>query len=326
MQDDDIEQVLISAGAREKPPVEIEREVREGLRTEWRGIVAEKRRHARRRTGFALAAGVLAAAVGVWIAAPRPTDPAEALGTLTIATGDVHMTGGMLDRWKPIAAGRRLTAGQSLETGSAGRGAIALSGGVSARMDHDTRLALASAGEIVLERGALYIDAGSGSAAAATRLDVVTPTGSVRHVGTQYEVRLFGSDVRLRVREGRVEWQSKTGSVERSQAGEQLTIADDGTVDRRTTPIYGESWNWIVAAAPGIEIEGLALTDFLSWAGRELGRDVRFDRAQTADEAAGIVLHGSIAGLTPQEALDAVLATTHLRAVVADGRILLLDR
>lgn len=325
MKEDDIEQLLISAGAREKPPVEIEREVREGLRMEWRGIVAERRRHARTRTGFALAAGVLAAAVGVWMAAPRPTGPAEALGTLTIATGNVHLTTGLFDRWKPIAAGHRLIAGQSVETGSAGRGAIALSGGVSARMDHDTRLALASAGEIVLERGALYVDAGSGSAAA-TRLDVVTPTGSVRHVGTQYEVRLVGSDVRLRVREGRVEWQSKTGSVERSRAGEQLTIAGDGTVDRRTTPIYGESWNWIVAATPVIEIEGLALTDFLFWAGRELGRDVRFDRTQTADEAAGIVLHGSIAGLTPEEALDAVLATTHLRAVVADGHIQLLDR
>lgn len=324
MQGDDIEQVLISAGARERPPVDVERQVREDLRTEWRGIVAEIRRHARRRTGFALAASVLAAAVGVWMVAPQ-SGPPQVVGTLTLAAGNVQVTRGIFDGWKPIAAGAPLLAGQSLETGTVGRSAFTLPGGVSARMDHDTRLTLASAGEIELERGGLYVDAGNSSGAVA-RLDVVTPSGSVRHVGTQYEVRLVGSAVRLRVREGRIEWQSKTGSVERSRAGELLTIAGDGTVDRRTTPTYGESWNWTMAAAPGIEIEGVALTDFLSWVGRELGRDVRFDRAETADQASGIVLHGSIAGLTPDEALETVLATTHLRAVVTDGHILVLDQ
>jgi ferric-dicitrate binding protein FerR (iron transport regulator) len=325
MQDDDLRQVLVSAGARERPPVEIEREVRENLRTEWRGIVAEKRRHARRRTGFALAAGVLAAAIGVWIAAPRPTGPAVALGTLTVATGEVRTTTGLFDRWKPIVAGAPLRSGQSLETGSTGRSALMLPGGVAARMDHDTRLTLAGAGEIELERGALYVDAGSGPAVM-TRLDVVTPRGFVRHVGTQYEVRLVGSDVRLRVREGRVEWQSRDGGREQSLAGEQLTIAGDGTVRRQPAPIYGESWNWVVEAAPGIDIEGLLLADFLNWAARELGREIRYDHPETAEEAATVVLHGSISGLTPADAMQAVLATTHLRVEVADRGVVVRGR
>jgi hypothetical protein len=325
MQDDDLQQVLISAGVRERPPVEIEHEVRENLRTEWRGIVAEKRRHARRRTGFALAAGVLAAAVGVWIAAPGPAGPAVALGTLTVATGDVRMSGGLFDRWKPIAVGATLLAGQSLETGSTGRSALMLPGGVSARMDHDTRLTLASAGEIELERGALYVDA-DGESAVTTRLDVVTSRGFVRHVGTQYEVRLVGSEVRLRVREGRIEWQSSDGGRERSLAGEQLTIAGDGTVRRLPAPIYGDSWNWVAEAAPGIDIEGLLLADFLNWAGRELGREIRYDQPETAEEAAMIVLHGSIGGLTPVNAMQAVLATTHVRAEVGDRGVVVRGR
>jgi hypothetical protein len=324
MKDDDIGQLLISAGAREKPPVGIEHEVREGLRTEWRGIVAEKRRHAQRRTGFALAAGVLAAAVGVWMVAPPP-GPTQVVGTLTVAAGNVQLTRGFFDGWQPIAAGEPLLAGQSLETGSAGRSALTLPGGVSARMDHDTRLTLASAGEIELERGALYIDAGSRSAVN-TRLAVLTPSGSVRHVGTQYEVRLVGSAVRLRVREGRVEWQSRNGGREQSLAGQQLTIAGDGTVQRQPAPTYGENWNWVAEAAPGIDIEGLLLADFLIWAGRELGREIRYDRPETADEAATIVLHGSISGLTPGDALEAVLATTHLRAVVGDGGVVVQGR
>ena len=324
MKDDDIEQLLISAGARERPPVEMEREVRDGLRAEWRGIVAEKRRHARRRTGFALAAGVLAAAVGVWVAAP-PSGPAQAVGTLTVAAGDVQATRGFFGGWKPIAAGERLLAGQSLETGSAGRSALTLPGGVSARMDHDTRLTLASAGEIELERGALYVDADN-SSAVDTRLDVLTPSGSVRHVGTQYEVRLVGSAVRLRVREGRVEWQSTDGDREQGLAGEQLTIAENGAVQRQPTPTYGENWNWVAEATPGIEIEGLLLADFLNWAGRELGREIRYDRPESAEEAATIVLHGSISGLTPIEALEAVLATTHLRVVVGEQGVVVRGR
>jgi hypothetical protein len=247
------------------------------------------------------------------------------VGTLTVAAGDVQVTAGFFDGWKPIAAGEPLLAGQSLETGSAGRSALTLPGGVSARMDHDTRLTLASAGEIELERGALYIDADSKSAVD-TRLDVRTPSGSVRHVGTQYEVRLVGSAVRLRVREGRVEWQSRDGDREQSLAGQQLTIAGDGTVQRQPAPTYGENWNWVAEAAPGIDIEGLLLADFLNWAGRELGREIRYDRPETAEEAATIVLHGSISGLTPVDALEAVLATTHLRAVVGDGGVVIQGR
>jgi ferric-dicitrate binding protein FerR (iron transport regulator) len=242
------------------------------------------------------------------------------VGSVTLASGDVQLKTGVLGGWSPAAVGQPLAVGQAMETGPAGRSALALPGGISARLDGDTLLTLASAAELVIDRGALYIDAGP-AAAAAPRLEVTTPSGSVRHVGTQYEVRLIGSGVRLRVREGRVEWQSKTGGIEQSRGGEQLTIAGDGSVEREATPLYGESWDWVAATTPGIEIEGLPLAEFLAWVARELGREIRFDRAETAQEAASIVLHGSISGLTPAEALNAVLATTHLRAVVAAGEI-----
>lgn len=320
MNDADIERVLKSAGPRERPPAEIERAVRRSLRAEWRAVVAEGHRNRRRRVNFALAAGILAAAVGVWVAAPRLAGPADVVATMATATGEVRVRSGWHDRWSPAAAGEALLTGQELRTGPAGRAALALAGGVSARMDHDTRLTIASADRIVLERGTLYVDAGSGDSIALP-LDVVTPSGSIRHVGTQYEVRLLGSGVRLRVREGRVEWQSRAGSVEHSQIGEQLTIAADGSVERLPTPIYGESWDWTAAAAPGIDIEGLPLAEFLAWAARELGRQVAYATPDTRAEAAGIVVHGSISGLTPMQALDAVLAATSVRATVVDGHI-----
>ncbi len=321
MNDEDIEQVLKSAGPRERPPLEIERKVRGQLRAEWLAMVADKRRNRRRQTFFALAAGVLAAAIGVWIAAPRLGGSADPFATITLAAGEVRVDSGWFSAWRDVAPGQTLAVGQVLKTGSSGRGALALPGGVSARLDHDTRLNITGAEELTLVRGALYVDA-EPAASAASRLNVSTPSGSVRHVGTQYEIRLLGDGVRLRVREGRVEWHARTGGFEQSGSGEQLMIAGDGTVERRPTPVYGEDWGWVAATAPGIEIEGLPLSQFLSWAGRELGREIAYATPATAVDAAGVVVHGSIAGLTPAQALDAVLATTRMHAVPADGRII----
>ncbi len=320
MNDKDIEQVLKSAGPREKPSVDFERMVHSRLRAEWLGLVADNRRHRRRRTVLALAASVVAAAIGIWIAAPRLTGPADAIATMALTAGEVRMKSGWFDGWHEIVEGQPLLTGQTLATGPSGRGALALPGGVSARLDHDTRLTIAGAEELTLDRGALYVDSGP-AAVPSSRLDVITPSGSVRHIGSQYEVRVMGNEVRLRVREGQVEWRARTGAIERSRTGVQLTIAGDGTVKRVSIPLYGESWDWIAATAPGIEIEGLPLGRFLSWVGRELGREITYASPQSESEVAGIVVHGSISGLTPAQALNAVLATTTVRAVIADGRI-----
>jgi ferric-dicitrate binding protein FerR (iron transport regulator) len=179
-----------------------------------------------------------------------------------------------------------------------------------------------AAGEITLERGALYVDAGPG-AASPGRLAVITPAGSIRHVGTQYEARLLGSSLRVRVREGRVEWQSPAGRRELGVSGEQLTISNNGAVERAPALLHGESWNWIAETSPGIVIEGLPLDAFLSWAARELGWKLVYATPSVAAEAAGVVLHGSIEGLAPRQALDAVLATTRVRAAVQGDSLVL---
>lgn len=320
MNDEDLERVLKNAGLREKPPAEVERAVRHRLHAEWLTVVSGNRRRNRPRVIVAIAAAILAAAIGIWIVAPPMNGSAEAVADVALATGEVRVTSGWLDGWHSVAEGQELSTGQTLETGPAGRGALAMPSGVSARLDHDTRLVIAGADQLKLERGTLYVD--SGAAAPAARLDVITPSGSVRHIGTRYEAHLSEASVRLRVRDGRIEWRSRTGEIERSQSGEQLTISDDGSVMRKPIPGYGASWDWAAAAAPAIEIEGMPLAAFLSWAARELGREIAYASPQTATEVAGIVVHGSIAGLTPTQALDAVLATTSVRAAVTDGRIL----
>lgn len=318
MHEHDIEQVLKAAGPREKPPAEIERELRESLRREWRAVVTERR--GRRRTAYALAAGVMAAAIGAWIAVPQFTAPAQAVGTIAQSFGDMRVRSGWLGRWREAGDGRSVTTGAVLATGPAGRGALALAGGISARLDQSTQVRVAAADRLVIDHGAIYVDAGADSASAAP-LEIVTPAGSVRHLGTQYEVRVSDSTVRLRVREGRIEWSSDAGSAT-GVAGEELTIAENGRIGRGAVATHGEAWDWVAAAAPAIDIEGLSLAGFLGWAARELGCRVEYSTPEIEQEAAGVVLHGSVTGLPPARALEAVFATTRMTAVVTDGRIL----
>jgi hypothetical protein len=127
--------------------------------------------------------------------------------------------------------------------------------------------------------------------------------------------------VQVRVRDGAVEWRSNDGDVARSASGEQLTITNDGRVEREPMPAYGAAWDWAAETAPSIDIEGMRLAQFLAWAARETGREVVYASPQTEAEVAGIVVHGSIAGLTPAEALDAVLGTTSVRAVASGGSL-----
>lgn len=325
MNDQDLERVLKTVGPREKPPADVERAVRERLHAEWRTVVAERGQRNRQRTYIALAAGLVASAVAIWALAPRLAGPGDAVATVALATGDVRVTSGWFDDWHGVAGGQSLLEGQTVETGATGHGAIALAGGISARLDQGSRLVVATADSLVLERGALYIDSGS-TPTRAPSLDVVTPSGTVRHVGTQYEVRLLDAAVQLSVREGAVEWRSSGGDIEHSSSGQQLTITNDGRIERTAIPVYGAAWDWTLEAAPTIDIEGLPLAQFLAWAARETGREVAYGSRAAEAEAAGIVVHGSIAGLSPAEALDAVLATTSVDADISGGELVVESR
>ena len=322
MNDKDIERVLRASGPRVRPPGEVERAVREGLRHEWRSIVAVERTRRQRRASLALAASFAVAALGIWLAGPLLTGPADIVATVALASGEIRAKAGLFGRWQAINDGQALNSGQVLMTGPSGRGAVNLPDGLSARLDHDTRIRFAGADRVVIERGALYVDSGRDSAKSA-RLDVVTPAGTLRHLGTQYEVRLLGPDVRVRVREGRVEWNPRDGPVASGQVGEQLTITPNGEIARESVTRYGPVWDWVAAVTPGMDIDGRPLIEFLAWAGRELGHDIVYGTPEIAAAVSAIVVHGSIAGLTPMQALDAVLATTRLQAVHDGGRFII---
>jgi ferric-dicitrate binding protein FerR (iron transport regulator) len=196
-----------------------------------------------------------------------------------------------------------------------------MAGGASVRLDTQTRVRLASSSLVELDSGALYVDTG-GPAAGHEPVAVRTAAGLFRSFGTQFEVRAEaqGGATRLRVREGRVRLERGAESLS-TGAGQELVVRRDGTVERRETTADGPAWEWIAESAPMPDIEGMKVRTFLDWLARERGWRVEFADAETAALANSVVLHGSIAHLTPLEAPDVVLPSGGLGYRVAKGKL-----
>ena len=206
-----------------------------------------------------------------------------------------------------------------MRTTGGSRAALVLASGIELRLDQASRLAFEHGDEASLLEGAAYVDTGATPRPRTDAFALRTASGTVRHLGTQYEARVEGDRLRVAIREGSVSIETSGGAVSGS-AGEQILL-DGGQVSRQDLPAHDASWNWVGAVAPAYTIEGRTLAEFLRWAARETGRDLGFADAKTEQAASQIVLGGSVEGLSPDESIKAVSATTGLAIEVAGGRI-----
>lgn len=317
-----MEALLREAGPRAEPPPEIRDRIRQAVHAEWQAAVRQARPAAtrpgwRRRPALAagLAAGVAAAAVAFGIAQWLSTATPVPMARLARLEGPVEVrdaTG-----WQPAVLGQEVTSGQDLVTGAGGKVALVLPHGVTLRVDSGTRLAMADADQVYVERGAVYLDAGPPTARVEDGLRIDSAFGRTRHLGTQYEVDVNADRMLVSVREGKVAV-SRAGALSRleapfvASAGEQLSVNQAGTVQRGLVDRRGPQWAWIAEVTPPFAIENRRLSDFLVWVSRETGRDLRFSSSQVKAAASDIVLRGSVAGMPPDQALAAVMATTTL--------------
>ena len=328
VEEQEVRDLIAGAGSRAAVPAEDVARIKRAARAEWREMVRSERRRRRGLRaggGLALAAGVLlAVAVGWWWASrSAPVAPAVVASVELIA-------GSARDgQAAELTVGSELSAGDSVETGSWADGApngaaLRLAGGRSLRLAGDTRVRLASAGRLELERGTLYVD--SDATATSGGVEVVTVLGTVREIGTQFEVRLSQGDsaLRVRVREGECELRA-AGNRHLAARGVQLSLLADGSMRRAEVEPYGSEWDWVAATAPGIDVEGRSLSYLLGWVSRELGREVRYADPALAESAPEIRLHGSTEGFTPAEALEWWLRGSDLAYQLDDGTILITE-
>jgi hypothetical protein len=218
----------------------------------------------------------------------------------------------------PLSAGSVVESGTVLRTGAGGRAALDLASGVQVRLDVGTELAFNDVAEAALSHGAVYVDSGV-AAGGDARFVLETPAGDVRHLGTQYSAAFDDGALRVGVREGRVEVSGQRASVI-AAAGESVLI-DDGHVTRSALARNAPEWDWAASVVPPFEIEGRTVHEFLAWASRETGHEVAYASPDVEQLANRVTLSGTVEGLPPQQAVEAVLATTSLAARVADGRI-----
>lgn len=223
-----------------------------------------------------------------------------------------------LASWVALRVGDVWMNGADLRTGANGRAALRLSNGAGLRMDERTHLRLEGNGRVRLMSGAVYVDSGDDPDA---RVEILTPLGTVRDIGTQFEVSLTASRLRTRVREGEVVLRHQDSLVQ-AKAGEAVSLTSNGALERRPATTHGEEWNWVGVIAPAFPVEGASVSGLLAWVGREQGWRWRFADAATEQRARDVVLHGTVDGLTPMQTLNAVLPTCGMTYRVHNGELI----
>ncbi len=108
----------------------------------------------------------------------------------------------------------------------------------------------------------------------------------------------------------------------RADAGTELVVSGS-EVARRAVPSDGPLWDWSATVGPTLLIEGRPLSEFLEQLAHEHGWTLRYADTALAREATRIILHGSVEGLAPADALAVALATSALEHRVEDGRLYL---
>lgn len=319
--EDEVAALILLAGAPPTPSEDEVRSARDAARATWRRHL--RARVARRRrvwVATAAATSLLVAAALTWRARERvPPPPAVAVASVELRTGEVTiLPGAALDAGETV-----LAAGTVLDSAPDGRVAMRLAGGASVRVDGASRVRLASARSLELERGALYVDTG---AVPGEPVEIVTPLGRVTDLGTQFEVRLSVGDetrlqqLRLRVREGEVRIDTES-ATHRAAAGSEIVLDGDGRPRRAVVAADDPGWHWATSVAPELEIEGQTLAGFLDRATRELGLRWRLVEPWPEQAPGEVVLRGSVAGLTPEEAIDVVLTGSGLRGERTGGEL-----
>jgi ferric-dicitrate binding protein FerR (iron transport regulator) len=322
--EDRIERLLRFAGPRPEVPVERSERVHEQVKADWqRGLRRRFQRRAVLWTTLAAAAALAGFLVMpgagdrvMGYLEPAPQGPIARVEAVSGAVRFAARHNEASERGRLVLVGDMLRAGATLETAERGRIAVRLDRGPSVRLDVESTVRFLSDAEIGLDRGSVYVDSG----ALQSPIEVHTAAGTVVDIGTQFEVRLRPQGMRVRVRDGSIQLERLGESFE-AGAGTELEVDAAGAVRRREVPIYGPMWDWVLEVAPPFRLEGSSLSDFLAWVDQETGWSIRFAERRAELSAASIVLHGSLDGLRPDRALDAVLPTCGLTHTLDSGTL-----
>lgn len=325
--------LLKLAGERPEIPLNVESRVYHRVQQEWQASTQEPSSdkvyaevHKSWRRSFSLARllrwlvpiGAAASAVLAMMLLSQP-EPISRSSVATIASVIAPTPSTDL-----YAEGTAVYAGDTLETGPGGGLSLLLARNATLRIDENTRFRVDESDRFTLLSGRIYADTGEfiyrdGG------LSIDTPFGVVRDIGTQFAISADTGALDVAVREGRVELAYDSTALT-AKMGERMTLAHGETPAVSVLDTHDEYWDWITDLTPAFDMSNKSLLDFLKWAARETGRELRFESDESRMFAMRTDVHGSISGLTPDEALEAILSTTTLEYRIELHKVVLFHR
>lgn len=297
---DDIARLIRFGGAREAVAEDRYEQARERVLAHWKSVVRERRRKRRQRRLVPLAAAAAMLVVAVaWLG--RETASPPIVGEPVVVN---RITGEVLVDGVSARPGDVIPRDAVVESTANGRVAMQLPRGNSLRLDTGSRVVFAGAARLRLDRGAVYVDAGVDPGPSA--VEISTPFGVARDIGTQFQVRIHGDRLRVGVREGRIEFARPNGSPVSVTAGQTVEIPADGGPAIPVGASPADSWTWVEAIAPEFDIQDATLDAYLRWYARQTGLVLEWQDGRSAVNASQIRLSGSIGGLSLDEGFDLV--------------------
>lgn len=304
--DDDHETAALLKQLKVAPPAAARERAFAKLQEEFRAQHAPLPRRYIARWTMAAGIGLVVMASWYWAGVQRPVQVArvEALDGVIETRDD-----SLFSRHAQLAAGGVVAAGTDLQVREGAGVLLRISPDLTVRFAENTHARFNAADELELETGQAFIDATPGAQAP---LRVITPSGEVMHLGTQYQVRAGDHEVEVAVREGRTQLKTATLTTV-TEAGHWLLHRDASAA-----PLTGDlasddaRFEWIGTLPSGFKLEGSTLAAFLAWFHRETGLTPVYSDGIDAGQFAQVQLKGSIDDLEPFEALSYVLATADL--------------
>jgi len=286
----------------------------------WQALLARRQQKKRQRLAaavVALAATVALALVGLRLLTPSPP---VVLGIVALTSGSMELA--TAEQTLRLAAGDTIPAGATVRLGAASGGALRLTSGVEIRLDEQSELHFAAADRLRLARGGVFID--TAGASSGGQLVIDTRLGSIRDIGTAFQVVHRGAEIDVLVRAGQVDV-SRDGSRHVVDTEMQATLTAGAEPRLTTAAPFGPAWDWVLAAAPPFELEGAQLGAYLDWLQHETGWQPQFENLDSVASRA-LTLHGSLSGLRPEQSLDLVLPSCGLAYRLDGDRLVLFEQ
>lgn len=327
-----LSELMKLAGERPDIPLSIEARVYHRVQDEWRrssvqpiGDEVYEKVHKSWRLGairstffrWFVPTGVVAAAL---IAFNLSSDPDAVLAPTVATVSRVASVGDLASRYPE---GSAISVGELISTAQGEGLSLLLARSESLRVDENTEIRVDASDRFTLLSGRVYADTGlfvyrNGGLAIDTAFGVVTD------IGTQFSVAVEDQTLDVAVREGRVDIQGHSDAYT-TRMGERLTLTDGQGAELRDLAPHDVFWHWTSDLAPAFDASNKSLLDVLKWTARETGRELQFESDDLRMHAMRADVHGPIAGLSPDEALASVLATSSVGYLIEADRVVIRD-